>query len=129
MVAGKAAHLPLEHPVAWAHLLELAPDVALFQEVTRLPESVTDSYETVHRGAVGKTGRPQRFGSTVLASGKIMGEVPLVARERSAWLATRTGCSANGSVTISPSSRTLNPKGGTLEARAALGSARACELS
>lgn len=51
----------------WPYLLRLAPDVALLQEVGSLPDEVSAVYRAEVRVARGKTGRPQRFSTAVLA--------------------------------------------------------------
>ena len=61
----------------WDYFLELAPDLALLQEVSSIPDRVLSGYETVHRFACGKTGRPQRFGTAVLVRGAIEEEIRL----------------------------------------------------
>ena len=66
---------------AWAHLLDVAPDIALLQEVIALPDAVTAAYETRFEYATRKAGGPQRFGSAVLVRGRIERASPLSASE------------------------------------------------
>jgi exonuclease III len=58
-------------------LTELAPDVALLQEVNGFPENILSTFDIRFLKAVGKTGKPQRFGTAILVKGKIIDELPL----------------------------------------------------
>ncbi len=66
-----------ESPV-WTTLLEIAPDIALLQEVGGFPPEVASKFDVRFEYAIGKTGRPQKFGTAVLVRGKITGELRLV---------------------------------------------------
>jgi endonuclease/exonuclease/phosphatase family metal-dependent hydrolase len=76
---------------AWAYLRDLAPDVALLQEVGALPDHITDIYASALATPLTRSGRPQRFQTALLVKGTITGEVALsppnawVARELAAF--------------------------------------------
>lgn len=61
----------------WVHLLEMYPEIILLQEVGSIPEKIEEKYDVLSRVAIYKTGRPQKFSTAVLTSGKIIGEIPL----------------------------------------------------
>jgi len=62
---------------AWRHLQECAPDVALLQEVGAVPESILEHYAHRAERPVGRTGRPQRFLTVLLAKGEIVRPIAL----------------------------------------------------
>jgi hypothetical protein len=62
---------------AWDYLLELAPDLALLQEVGSVPGTVGQTYQRVARRAAGKTGGFQKFSTAVLARGEVGPSIPL----------------------------------------------------
>jgi exonuclease III len=64
---------------AWTYLADLEPDVVLLQEVGDIPASFLDQHSVLHRLAIGKTGRPQRFGSALLVRHGPLTEVALMA--------------------------------------------------
>ncbi len=61
----------------WDYFAELSPDVALLQEVSAVPQTVSREYDVRFRYAVGKTGRTQRFGTVLLVRGTIGRELHL----------------------------------------------------
>lgn len=65
-----------QHPL-WDYLVELAPDVALLQEVGALPERLLASFDSRLATPRTKDGRPQRFSSALLARGRIGNPVSL----------------------------------------------------
>ncbi len=73
----------------WQLLTQLAPDIALLQEVISLPDTLTAQYRCVLRRAAGKTGRPQRFGTAILARGELAEPIPLVSQW--AWVNEELG--------------------------------------
>ena len=64
-------------PLLWDELLDLDPDLALLQEVTGLPDRVRERYAVAFEYARGELGGLQRFGSAILARGRIGAGVPL----------------------------------------------------
>ena len=62
----------------WTMLLEIAPDIALLQEVGEFPQEVTSKFDVRLEQAIGKTGRVQKFGTAVLVRGKITEELRLI---------------------------------------------------
>lgn len=64
---------------AWIYLAALEPDMVLLQEVGDIPASFWDQYTALHQLAIGKTGRPQRFGSALLVRQGPLTEVALKA--------------------------------------------------
>lgn len=50
----------------WRYLADLAPDVAVLQEVNSLPQDLLHAYDSRITVPVGKTGKPQRFRSVLL---------------------------------------------------------------
>jgi endonuclease/exonuclease/phosphatase family metal-dependent hydrolase len=56
---------------AWELIRELAPDVALLQEVDGTPEFVSNTYQVVLAHPTGKAGRPQRFSTAILVRGTL----------------------------------------------------------
>ena len=79
------------HSPAWDYLRELAPDVALLQEVGALSPHVRDDSSVVLRPAAGKSGKPQGFCTAILARGEVQDVVtfstqsPWVDRELAAF--------------------------------------------
>lgn len=61
----------------WNYFTELSPDIALLQEVGSIPPALKHEYDFRFRYAVGKTGRPQRFGTALLVRGTIDDEIVL----------------------------------------------------
>ncbi|MBA3534945.1 MAG: hypothetical protein H0T73_23795 [Ardenticatenales bacterium] len=55
----------------WDHLLDLAPDLALLQEVSHIPQQVQQHYKIVQKFPTGKNGSPQRFMTTILVRGSV----------------------------------------------------------
>ena len=64
--------------LVWKMLLEIAPDIALLQEVGGFSKKVQDQYKIRFQTAMGKTGRPQQFGTGVLVRGNIVDGIKLV---------------------------------------------------
>jgi hypothetical protein len=56
---------------AWNYFLELAPDLALLQEIGSNPQTVCQTYQRVARRAAGKTGGVQKFSTAILARGEV----------------------------------------------------------
>ena len=63
--------------VAWKILFDLNPDVALLQEVSSIPNYIKELFDIKYLKAIGKKGKPQKFGTAVLIKGKIIEELPL----------------------------------------------------
>lgn len=61
----------------WDYLTELAPDIALLQEVGAVPAEIEFKYDVRFRYATGRTGQPQRFGTALLVRGTINDEIQL----------------------------------------------------
>lgn len=61
----------------WPHLLDLAPDVALLQEVGSLPECVRARFRCEAVRAMGKSGAAQKFSTAILVRGQIGEVLPL----------------------------------------------------
>ena len=55
----------------WDYLLELAPDLALLQEVCGIPPHVKSRYTTVQQYPIRKNGSPQQFTTAVLIRGVV----------------------------------------------------------
>ena len=66
-----------ESSEAWNILSDLQPDIALLQEVIRIPEKIAVSYDIKFQPAIGKNGKSQNFGTAILVKGKIVDELPL----------------------------------------------------
>ncbi len=68
-----------ETSIAWEILNDLNPDVALLQEVASIPNSIKESFKggIKFQKAVGKTGKPQQFGTAIFVKGTIVSELPL----------------------------------------------------
>jgi exonuclease III len=64
---------------AWDYLLELAPDIALLQEVGGIPLSVSSQYACENVSAIWKTGSQQRFGTALLVKGIVESPIHLPA--------------------------------------------------
>ena len=62
---------------AWEHFHELDPDIALLQEVGRVPEEIQREYALLYKNARGKTGRLQKFGNAILVRGTLDRELEL----------------------------------------------------
>jgi len=54
----------------WDYLLEIAPDVALLQEVSDIPNKVHSAYEYLMYKATKNDGSPQRFSTALLVKGR-----------------------------------------------------------
>jgi exonuclease III len=52
---------------AWTYLLGLAPDLAFLQEVSGVPDAITDKFHVRKTTPITKTGKPQRFYNVVLS--------------------------------------------------------------
>jgi len=63
---------------AWDYLCELAPDVALLQEVSAIPPNIKREFDFRQKRAIGKSGTPQRFDSAVLVRGTIGRQLPIL---------------------------------------------------
>lgn len=61
----------------WNYLMQLNPDVAVLQEVTAIPESVTSRFASKAVLSTNKSGVPQSFGTAILVKGKVESTVPL----------------------------------------------------
>jgi len=70
--------------IAWDYFTELAPDIALLQEVTGIPQRIRDSYAVRVATPITRSGKPQRFQSMMLVRGTI-GE-PAALRSELAWV-------------------------------------------
>ena len=68
----------------WDYLLELAPDIALLQEVRGIPKHVGSAYAAVQQYPVCKDGVPQRFTTAVLVRGSV-GD-PISLKSPYAWV-------------------------------------------
>ena len=55
----------------WDYLLESAPDVALLQEVSEIPERVRSQFACTESAAMGKNGHRQQFKTALIVKGKI----------------------------------------------------------
>ena len=58
-------------------LLDMEPDIALLQEVSIFPPTITSSFDAKFESALGATGKPQQFGTAVLVRGKIIDDLQL----------------------------------------------------
>lgn len=66
---------------AWRLLEELSPDLALLQEVSAIPSSISSNYNVVMHRAAGKLpGTLQRFSTAILVRGTIGAPIPLSSR-------------------------------------------------
>jgi endonuclease/exonuclease/phosphatase family metal-dependent hydrolase len=63
----------------WEHLLDLAPDLALLQEVGSFSKRMQSHYTSIFGsiGPITKTGAPQRFNTAILARGTIGDRIKL----------------------------------------------------
>lgn len=66
-----------EAGAAWRMLTGLSPDIALLQEVSGIPKNVRESFDIKLQTAMGKTGKPQQFGTAILVKGTITDGLPL----------------------------------------------------
>jgi exonuclease III len=62
---------------AWKIFTDLNPDVALLQEVSGIPNDISDLFDIKFCKATNKNGKPQHFGTAIFVKGKIIGELPL----------------------------------------------------
>lgn len=65
---------------AWTLLEELRPDLALLQEVTAVPDRVSEKFDCRQERATGKSGSLQRFSTCLLVRGELREGVPLASR-------------------------------------------------
>ncbi len=65
--------------LAWKILTDLDPDIALLQEVSALniPNNIKELFDIKFHTAIGKTGKPQDFGTAIFVKGKIINKLPL----------------------------------------------------
>jgi len=56
---------------------DLGPDLALLQEVADMPLYIREAFHIEFRTAVGRTGKPQKFGTAILTKGEIICDLPL----------------------------------------------------
>lgn len=61
----------------WDYLLELAPDLALLQEVCGMPKHVESRYAVVQQYPVRKNGSPQQFTTAILVRGSVGNRITL----------------------------------------------------
>ena len=61
----------------WNVLLQLDPDIALLQEVRKLPEKLTSGYSVIEHPYVSKKGKPQKFKTAIVSKGAIGEEIHL----------------------------------------------------
>jgi exonuclease III len=61
----------------WDYLLELAPDLALLQEVCGIPQHVKSRYAFVQQYPVRKNGSPQQFTAAILVRGSVGNRITL----------------------------------------------------
>jgi hypothetical protein len=64
----------------WEYFIEIAPDIAVLQEVTGIPRLVRDKYEVRAARPLTRNGTPQRFQSAILVRGTIGETVQLQSR-------------------------------------------------
>ena len=70
-----------DQSAAWQLLEELAPDVALLQEVNKVPATIAANYSVVTERAAGTTrGKVQRFSTAILSRGTIGEPIRLTSR-------------------------------------------------
>lgn len=69
----------------WDFVRDLAPDIALLQEVAGVPSDLTDTYQVATATPLARDGRPQRFRSVLLVKGAILGEYHRTSSEH--WVA------------------------------------------
>ncbi len=55
----------------WDYFLEIAPDIALLQEVGSLPSTISSCYSTLQRNAYAGNGKNQKFHTSVLVKGSV----------------------------------------------------------
>ena len=63
----------------WEYLAELAPDIAVLQEVRSLPAKLQEDYAARLVRPITRNGKPQQFETALLVRGEIGQPVPLVA--------------------------------------------------
>jgi exonuclease III len=56
----------------WEYFQEIAPDIALLQEVGSLPSSISSEYSILQRSACARDGKYQKFHTVLLAKGSLM---------------------------------------------------------
>ncbi|MSQ14683.1 MAG: hypothetical protein EXR50_02325 [Dehalococcoidia bacterium] len=66
-----------EKSTAWKILTDLNPDLALLQEVSGISSAIRELFDVKLCNAISKIGKPQKFGTAILARGKIINELPL----------------------------------------------------
>ena len=69
---------------AWSYFNELNPDIALLQEVTSYPESLSNTYSILFCKAFTKDGTEQSFGTAIFIKGGSLEVIPFLAKE--AWV-------------------------------------------
>jgi endonuclease/exonuclease/phosphatase family metal-dependent hydrolase len=62
----------------WDLLSEIAPDLALLQEVGEFPSRIRAEYEVAEEIPTNRSGQPQRFKTALLARGRIKSDIDLV---------------------------------------------------
>lgn len=55
----------------WHYFTEIAPDIALLQEVVSLPQTITSRYSVLQRKSRNRNGKDQRFSTAILVKGTI----------------------------------------------------------
>lgn len=64
----------------WSYLLALAPNIAVLQEVSGLPDKIRSSFLIESMTPITRDGRRQRLNNVVLAKGEISRARPLMSR-------------------------------------------------
>jgi hypothetical protein len=77
IVSWNMRHVTRSSDAAWQYLRELAPDLALLQEVNSFPETLQSEYQILYRKVRGKTGRLQSFGTAVVVRGQVTEPIKL----------------------------------------------------
>jgi exonuclease III len=67
-----------ENSPVWDYIFDKSPDIVLLQEVGAIPEKIKNVHDIISRRAIYKNGRQQRFSTSVLVKGRIIGELPLI---------------------------------------------------
>jgi exonuclease III len=66
-----------ERKEGWQYLCDLKPDLALLQEVNSMPDFIENKFDCLYKKAAKKNGQAQKFGTTILAKGKIIKQIQL----------------------------------------------------
>jgi endonuclease/exonuclease/phosphatase family metal-dependent hydrolase len=61
----------------WDYFLDTQPDIALLQEVTRVPARVREQFACIMERAMGKNDTQQKFSTAILVRGKIGPVIPM----------------------------------------------------